>query len=209
MKKQSEHPDPFDEERRETGIGHMNDQEDPVTMVLRHKDVRKCAHMWQSFQSGAVPGRIVIPSEVAIRDIRQIPFELDPPDHTDFRSLLEPWFRRPNSTEYKEKLELLVRDSLQEALEMQDLEVVTDFALPLQSKALTFLLNVAMEEADTWISWGTHVFRSDDDPLDSDKASVLYDYLDRQIVLASEEAGEDIYSVLLSSQVQGRGYAGT
>ena len=71
--KKSELPDPFDQARIEKGLGEMNDQDDPVVMVLRHKDVRKCAHNWKTFQSGAQPGRIVIPSEVAIRDTRQIP----------------------------------------------------------------------------------------------------------------------------------------
>ena len=37
--------------------------------------------------------------------------------------------------------------------------MVREFALPLQSRALTYLLNVPEAEADTWISWGTHVFR--------------------------------------------------
>ena len=67
----------------------------PVRVVLRHKDVRKTAHNWKTFQSGAEPGRIVVPSEVAIRNLRQIPFEVDPPEHKGYRELVEPWFKRP------------------------------------------------------------------------------------------------------------------
>ena len=62
--KKSALPDPFEKARLESGCGHMNDQNDPVTMLLRHKDVRKSAHNWKTFQSGAEPGRIVVPSEV-------------------------------------------------------------------------------------------------------------------------------------------------
>ena len=65
--------DPFEEARAEQGYTKISDQEDPVLMILKHKDVRKCAHQWKVFQSGAQPGRIVVPSEVAIRDTRQIP----------------------------------------------------------------------------------------------------------------------------------------
>jgi len=64
--------DPFEHERKEKGYGKMDDQNDPVIMVLGHKNVRKCAHDWKSFYSGAVPGRIVIPSEVNIRSRRSI-----------------------------------------------------------------------------------------------------------------------------------------
>ena len=56
--------DPFEKARLENGFGEMNDQDDPVVMVLGHKDVRRCAHNWKTFQSAAKPGRIVIPSEV-------------------------------------------------------------------------------------------------------------------------------------------------
>ena len=82
--------------------------------------------------------------------------------------------------------------------------MVQDFALKLQSRALTLLLNVPFEESETWISWGTHVFRSEGEALDGKKAAVLYDYIDDQIEKASQNPGEDIYSVLLAMEHQGR-----
>ena len=87
--KKSTFSDPFKEAREGKGFGEMNDQNDPVVMVLGHKDVRKCAHNWKTFQSGGEEvGRIVVPSEVHIRDTRQIPFEVDPPEHKGFRDLV-------------------------------------------------------------------------------------------------------------------------
>ena len=67
-----EFADAFKEEREKSGIGKMDDQGDPVVMLLNHKDVRKAAHNYKSFSSEAVPGRIVVPSEVNIRTTRQI-----------------------------------------------------------------------------------------------------------------------------------------
>ncbi|MEM6772913.1 MAG: cytochrome P450, partial [Bacteroidota bacterium] len=86
------------------------------------------------------------------------------------------------------------------------LEVVHDFALPLQSRALTLLLNCPPEAAEQWISWGTHVFRSEDDPLDGGKANQLYDYIDEQIARASEdlENCQDLFGHLLRAEYQGR-----
>ena len=196
--------DSFAEKRKSTGLDYMNDQNDPVTMVLGHKDVRKCAFDWKNFQSGAVPGRIVIPSEVNIRDIRQIPFELDPPKHTAYRSLLESWFKRPLEVDYEQRLEVLVDEALSNVLEKVSFDVITDFSLPLQSNALTLLLNTPIDEAETWISWGTHVFRSDETALDSSKATVLFDYLDEQIDAAEKNPKQDLYTVLLNSKVEGR-----
>ncbi|MEL6943618.1 MAG: cytochrome P450, partial [Bacteroidota bacterium] len=161
----SEFPDPFEEARKETGLGHMNDQDDPVVMLLRLADVKETAKNWETFQSGAKPGRIVVPSEVNIRDTRQIPFEVDPPNHKAYRDLLEDWFKRPFQKEYDVQLTLQIEQIVDEMLHKNTLEVVRQFALPLQSRALTLLINVPYEEAETWIAWGTHVFRSEDNPL--------------------------------------------
>ncbi|MEM9830453.1 MAG: cytochrome P450 [Bacteroidota bacterium] len=202
--KKSALPDPFEQARVEKGYGEINDQNDPVTMILRLKDVRKCAHNWKSFQSGAKPGRIVVPSEVNIRDTRQIPFEVDPPQHGEYRALVEAWFKRPLEDEYQEQLTQQISEIVDEALAADSIEIVEEFSLKLQSRALTLLLNIQYQESETWIAWGTHVFRSEDDPLDGEKASILYDYIDEQIDRAIENPGEDLYSVLLASEVDGR-----
>lgn len=197
-------PDAFEKARVEKGYGELDDQNDPVTMVLRLKDVRKCAHNWKAFQSGATPGRIVVPSEVNIRETRQIPFEVDPPEHTDYRAMVEPWFKRPLEIGYQENLTQIIHDVVDEALSGDEIEVVEQFSLKLQSRALTLLLNIPFEESETWISWGTHVFRSEGEPLDGNKANILYDYIDQQIDNAIENPGDDLYSVLLASEVKGQ-----
>ncbi|TMU57329.1 cytochrome P450 [Flagellimonas algicola] len=204
----SELPDPFEEIRLKSGVGEMNDQDDPVKMVLRHKDVRKTAHNYKTFTSAAVPGRIVVPSEVNIRKTRQIPFELDPPIHGVYRAIVEPWFKRPLQADYAEKLTAQINALVEETLEKDKVEVIEEFALILQSRALTLLLNIPYEEASTWISWGTHVFRSEDTALDGDKANILYDYIDKQIEKAIKNPGEDLYSMLLASEFDGKKLTG-
>lgn len=196
--------DPFEKARLEDGIGEMDDQNDPALMVLGHKDVRRCAHNWKTYQSGAEPGRIVIPSEVAIRDIRQIPFEVDPPLHGAYRDLVEEWFKRPLEADYEAKLKGLIDNIVDEALNKDLVEVVREFSLILQSQALTVLLNVPFSESIPWISWGTHVFRSKETALDASKANVLYDYIDQQIEKSSENPGADLYSELLVAEVNGK-----
>ena len=202
--KRSDMQDPFAEARNTTGLGEMDDQNDPVTMVLGLKDVRKCAHNWKTYQSGAKPGRIVVPSEVNIRDTRQIPFEVDPPQHGDYRAVVEPWFKRPLQADYQTSLTAQIEALVDDVLTLDNVEVVSDFALKLQSRALTLLLNVPYENSETWISWGTHVFRSEGDSLDADKAFLLYDYIDEQIDIAAENPSDDMYSLLVNAEVNGQ-----
>ena len=146
----------------------------------------------------------MVPSEVNIRKTRQIPFEVDPPKHGEYRALVEPWFRRPLEAEYEALLRKQIHQAVDHALAKDSLELIKDFSLPLQSRALTLLLNTPYSEAETWISWGTHVFRSEGEALDGDKANVLYDYIDTQIDRAIEHPGEDMYSVLLATEFEGR-----
>ncbi|MEL0632959.1 cytochrome P450 [Pseudoalteromonas carrageenovora] len=200
----SDFPDAFKEQRTTSGIVQMDDQNDPVNMLLGLKNVRKAAHNCAVFQSGAKPGRIVIPSEVAIRETRQIPFEVDPPEHGGFRELLNPWFKRPLDDAYQASLQQIIDDTIDYALRVQSLDIVSEFALPLQSKALTLLLNTTMDKAQTWIDWGTHVFRSEYSDLDGDKANILYDYIDNEIDKAIANPSDDLYSVLLAAQVNGQ-----
>lgn len=201
--KKSSFPDPFQQARQEKGFGEMDDQNDPVVMILGLRDLRKCAHNWKTFQSGAKPGRIVVPSEVNIRDTRQIPFEVDPPDHGEYRALMEKWFRRPLTPEYEDKLYQQISTTFDRVVDGEMVEVVSEFALPIQSRALTLLLNIPIEEAETWISWGIHVFRSEETALDASKANILYEYIDQEIERSIRNPGEDLYSTLLASEFQG------
>jgi cytochrome P450 len=80
-------------------------------------------------------------------------------------------------------------------------EIVHQFALPVQSRALTFLLNVPLAEAETWIGWGIHVFRAMDG---STKTLPLEDYLHSQFDKAEATPGEDFFSALTKATFRGR-----
>ncbi|MEM6641810.1 MAG: cytochrome P450 [Bacteroidota bacterium] len=202
--KKSEFPDAFAKPRQATGLGYMNDQDDPVKMVMRLRDLRKCAHDWQTYSSAGEVGRTVVPSEATIRDTRQIPFEVDPPEHRAYRQLVEGWFRRPMQPEYQSRLKEIVDEVVESMLDGHEFDVVSEFALYIQSRALTVLLNSDYGESEVWIGWGTHVFRSEGEALDGDKAALLYDYIDKEIERAKKTPNGDLYSVLLESEIEGR-----
>ena len=75
-------PDPFREARNQDGVLKCPFQGEMVPMILRHAAVRQAAKDWQTFSSDA-PFRVPIPSEEAVRTIRQLPIETNPPEHTE------------------------------------------------------------------------------------------------------------------------------
>jgi cytochrome P450 len=194
-------PDPFREKRKDAGVLKCDFQGESVPMILRHEDVRKAAKDWKTFSSDA-PFRVPIPSEEDVRTMRQLPIETDPPDHTDYRAIVEPFFRRAKDPAVVARVEALVGELILGAAGRDSVEVVREFALPLQSRALAYLLNVPEEEAQTWVSWGTHVFR--DGGSGKRKGEALETYLNLQLDKAAANPGGDFFSALTQATFRGR-----
>ena len=194
-------PDPFREPRDQDGVLKCPFQGEMVPMILRHADVREAAKDWQTFSSDA-PFRVPIPSEEEVRSMRQLPIETNPPEHTEYRAIVEPFFARAKQPDVIAKVEALIAEKLSEALGRESIEVVNEFALPVQSRALTYLLNVPESEAETWIGWGMHVFKVTGGAFK--KGTSLEDYLGAQFDRAGANPGEDFFSALMKATYRGR-----
>lgn len=194
-------PDPFREARQREGVLACPFQGETIPMLLRHADVREAAKDWRTFSSDA-PFRVPIPSEEAVRTMRQLPIETNPPEHTEYRAIVEPFFQRAKQPEVIARVEALIAEKLSEALGRESVEIVNDFALPVQSRALTYLLNVPETEADTWIGWGIHVFKATTGGFK--KGNVLEDYLHAQFDRATAHPGDDFFSALTQATYRGR-----
>jgi cytochrome P450 len=193
-------PDPFREKRQTDGVLKCPFQGENIPMILRHEDVRRACKDWKTYSSDA-PFRIPIPSEEEVRTVRQLPLETDPPDHTDYREIAEPFFQRPKDPAFIARMEALIGGMLTDALNRDSLEIVEEFALPLQSRALTLLLNVPESEAEKWIAWGVHVFRKDGG---LKKSAGLDEYLEEAFERAFANPGEDFFSALTKATFRGR-----
>jgi cytochrome P450 len=196
--------DPFREARQKTGVLTCPFQGEPIPMILRHEAVRQAAKDWKTYSSDA-PFRVPIPSEEDVRTMRQLPIETNPPEHTEYRAIIDPFFRRARQPDVIAAIEALIDRALTDALQRDSIEIVREFALPLQSRALTYLLNVPEAEAETWISWGTHVFRDEATGTDSaEKCAAFETYLQQRFDQALAAPGDDLFSALTQATWQGR-----
>ncbi|MFN6191242.1 MAG: cytochrome P450 [Planctomycetia bacterium] len=194
-------PDPFREPRRTTGVLGLLTDRDVIPMILRHEDVRKAAKDWHTFSSDA-PHRVPIPSEEHLRSVRQLPIEADPPEQTDYRKLVEPFFLRAKQPAFIARIEAITERLLAESLARDSIEVVGELALPLQSRALTVLLDVDEAEAERFNSWGVHVFHHG--PNGVEKGKELERYLNEQFDKAATAPGDDFYGLLTKTTFHGR-----
>lgn len=196
----SDNNDPFQEARARCPIHIGTFQGAKVPMILRLKDVREAAKDTVKYSSDA-PLRIPIPSEEEVRTVRQYPLEVDPPVHAEYRKIVEPFFLRPKQPDVLAKIHGLIDSLLTKALEADSIDAVKDFAIPLQSYALTYLLNVPEKEAELWVNWGIHVFKDGDG---KSKGTFMETYCNQMFEAAAENPGEDFFSALNQAQFQGR-----
>ncbi len=196
----TEIPDPFREKRIADGVLASEFHGEKIVMILRHEDVRSAAKDLKTFSSDC-PFRVPIPSEEGVRTMRQLPIETNPPEHGEYRAIVEPFFRRAKEPTMIAQVEALIDELLSDAMRRESVEVVSDFALALQSRALTYLLNVPESEAQTWIGWGTHVFKVGEGVK---KGEALEGYLHAQLDKAATNLGTDFFSALTQATYKGR-----
>jgi cytochrome P450 len=194
-------PDPFRDARRDHGVLGLPTDRETIPLILRHEDVRKAAKDWKTFSSDA-PFRVPIPSEEHLRSVRQLPIETDPPLHTEYRDLVEPFFLRAKQPAFIARVETIVDRLLTEAVARDTVEAVEFFALPLQSRALTVLLGVDEAEAERFIGWGVHVFHHGENG--AEKGKDLERYLNEQFDRAAANPGDDFYGLLTKAAFGGR-----
>ncbi|MDA7699523.1 cytochrome P450 [bacterium] len=188
------HNDPFREAREQSGLQITECNGERIPYILGLKDLRKTVMDWQNFSSDH-PFKVVPHSEENLRSMRQIPIEMDPPDHTDYRAIVEPFFKRPTHTEYMVDMAEMVSSMVSDALDKGELEAVHEFALPLQCRALARLLNVPESEAEVWRAWGLHALT---------EGSGLEAYTAKQFTAAEKNQGDDFFSMLNGVEFKGR-----
>lgn len=193
--------DPFQPARVEDGTMQCPFQGEMITMLLKHEDVRRAAADWKQFSSDAA-FRVPIPSEEAVRSMRQLPIEVDPPIHAEYRSITDPFFQRAKQPDVVAAVKNLIKTVVSSLTDRSAFDAVAELALPIQSRALTHLLNMPESEADIWIKWGIHVFQPAAGEFKSGDA--LENYLHQQFDRAEAKPGDDFFSALVTTEFQSR-----
>ena len=188
-------------------------------MILRHQDVREAARDWSTYSSDS-PCRVPIPDEKDVRSVRQLPIEIDPPAHTEYRRLVLPIFLRARGPQMKSAVRRILDLLIDTALKSEKVEIVREFSLPLQSHALACMLSLPDSEAQRFIEWDRSVFRASNSGSDQEKSSRFDRYIDDALDQALEKLarrtdgesaddqevrlGEDFFTHLVRGKVFGR-----
>lgn len=194
--------DPF-EAARPLGSYSGRFVEEMIPVLVNYADIRRAAGDWEHLSNDA-PGRIQIPAEDDVRSLRQLPIETDPPLHTGYKSLVQDYFRRPRTDpETRAGIDAVISDVLDGLPDGGKVDALRQIALPIQSRALAVLLGLPVEEAEDWIGWGLHAFKTSSGN-DQAAADRLLAMIERHVDRAMIAGGTDVFGYLAQAELDGR-----
>jgi cytochrome P450 len=207
-----DHHDPRFVEDPESVIGPVREEQpvlhsdlyDGFWVLSRYDDVTSAALDHESFTS-AVPGTTIIPPSQP-RTEPLLPIELDPPEHTRYRGLVNALFSKPRIEALRPELETLARRLLEPIAREGRGEVVAEFATPMSLGALARFMNLPEEDEEHWFDWVERMFANalldKDDQREAVRA--VDAYIDRLIAERKEAPRDDFIGMLLTAEVDGR-----
>ncbi|MGB8359939.1 MAG: cytochrome P450 [Acidimicrobiia bacterium] len=187
--------------------------------VTRHADVVAVSRDYPRF-SAARGIRIeeMDPDEL---EARRSMMELDPPEHTRLRRLVQPGFTPKVVATYEKAFRRLVGMILDQVLPMGELDFVTEIARELPIRMLCRLLGIPEADAGRMVAWGDQMISNSDpeytpliiDKVDTEEYRLLpfrspaaldvFRYSEQIALERRREPKDDIITLLLTAEPDG------
>ena len=163
--------------------------------------------MYQQWMAGRDPEEVF--GELA--GMRPFLF-MDPPDHTRLRGLVQKAFTPKTVESLRPRIQELVDELLEPAIERGSMEVIEDFAYPLPVRVISELLGVPHEDHETFKGWSKEMARALDPdfatPPDVEErreqaAKAFVEYFQALIAERRRQPRDDLLSALIAAEDEG------
>lgn len=136
---------------------------------------------------------------------RMIPIELDPPDHGQYRRILQPWFQPSAIAKHDAFIREVAREAIASFEQDGGCEFIGQFARELPTRVFLSIMGLPPEKADMFLELEDIFTRSSDPDLRRKAAWDIMAGLDELLDDRRKHPREnDLPSALLAAQVQGR-----
>ena len=133
-----------------------------------------------------------------------VPISFDPPEHTRFRKMLQPFFSPHTLAVMLPSLQKQAIDIIDDVVTKGDCEVVADIAIPYPSQVFLTLFGLPLKDRDRLIAWRDSVIALADSPTlggaDLTPALELFAYLAEAISERRANPGRDILSQVITGE---------
>lgn len=142
-------------------------------------------------------------------EYKMIPSELDPPEHTRYRTLLNPLFSPKRVAELEPTVRSICRELVGSIANGGGCEILRDFALKFPTTVFMGLLGVPVDDLDSLIGWvhaSQHTSHADDpDGTIRDGADrAIHEFMGAIAEDRRRHPRDDIVSCLVESRIDGR-----
>jgi cytochrome P450 len=139
-----------------------------------------------------------------------VPIAIDPPDHTRFRRMLDPFFSPKKMAEREPELRRQAGELIDAIVAKGECDVVTDLATPFPSQVFLTLFGLPMADRDRLVQWKDSILQFTD-PSSSEatpevlaQALELFTYLTEHIAeRRADTTGSDMLTQLIRNSEEG------
>ncbi len=197
-------PHPFYSEiRNRCPVGSIGfDPDAPAYVLSRYEDVQF-----------ALRNPEIFGSEDAV-DIGQerplIPLQIDPPDHVQWRRLMDPYLAPKQVAALEDDFRSLTNAIIDEFDDTDRINFHQAFSVPLPSIMFLRLLGLPIDELGMLVRWKDNIIRPDAaGPEDAQRirhetGREMYEYFESEIVARRDEPREDLLSEFVHGDIGGR-----
>lgn len=136
-----------------------------------------------------------------VRTYRQLPLEMDPPEHTEYRAILTPVFSRQAVASLEPELRIVAAALADGFARRGSAEAVSELALPMVAAAIGHAYG-RPQDVDELRGWGLESWETLPDGRRD--GSRLEAYLERVFDEMERQPGDDAFSRIASATVDGR-----
>ena len=188
--------------RRDHPVLH-SDRYGGFWLLTRYEDVTAAALDHEAFTSAVVGTTVIPPSQP--RESPLLPIELDPPEHTRYRALVNPLFAKPRIDALRPDLEALATRLLEPIVRNGGGDVMAEFAHPMSLGSLARLMDLPESDEARWFDWVERMFSNA--LLDkADQADAVHEaeaYIDELVAARRREPRDDFLGLLVQAEVDG------
>lgn len=132
-----------------------------------------------------------------------VPIAFDPPEHTRFRKILQPFFSPRALNQLLPALQAQVVDLVDAIAQRDECDAVAELAVPYPSQVFLTFFGLPLEDRDRLIGWKDRVIALANNTDGSGESSIepaieLMTYLDAAVRERRENPGDDLLSKLLA-----------
>jgi cytochrome P450 len=198
------------------------DEEWGLTFFARHDDVSallKDRHFGRDVRQAAGPGEVdpalyarIYPSTLPnwTRLIRGSFIDLEPPDHTRLRRLVQAAFSRRSAESYRPQIRRLARQLLDAAGEQGEVEAIAGYATPIPLAMIASMLAIPEADRLQLVAWSHAIVRvfdqrcTEDEGRQAEKAVVEFEqYLMDHFARRRQHPGNELIDALIAARFEG------